>query len=221
MIDSVRNRIYLTRLYLNSIYIVDLLSLNVLDSIAVGLNPQGLLIVGSELYVCNSGYGTSRSVSVVDLNADTVKATITAGEGPTSAAVAPDGKIWIACTGISFPPPTTPGSVFIIDPVSRTPVDSILFSENLNGAIGMGRNGYAFVAGATGVYRIHLATKNVTSNYIPGNYYALAVQEASGDILVTDAKTFNVDGDLYVFSDNGVQKRKRIVGKVPGAIAFK
>lgn len=206
---------------MSSIFVVNLTTLSVMDSVSVGSNPQGMLILNGELYVCNSGYGASRTVSVIDLDSDTVKATINVGEGPTFAAVAPDGRIWIACTGISFPPPTTNGSVFVIDPSTRSVVDSILFSENLNGTISMGRNGYAYVVGGAGLHRIHLSSKSVTSNFIAGTFYALAVEELSGDIYVTDAKTFNVDGDLNIFSDSGVQKKTRLVQKIPGAIAFK
>ena len=221
VIDSVRNRAYISRLYLGSIFVVDINTLTVIDSISVGLNPQGMVIVNGELFVCNSGFGVSRTVSVVDLNTDTVKASINVGEGPTNAAVAPDGKIWIASTGISFPPPTTPGSVFVIDQSTRSVVDSIPFSENLNGTISMGRDGYAYVVGGAGVHRIHLSSRSVTLNFIPGSFYALAVEQVSGDIYVTDARTFTVDGDLYIFSDGGVQKKKRLVQKIPGAIAFK
>jgi YVTN family beta-propeller protein len=221
LIDSVRNRAYVTRLQKRSIFILNLIMLDVLDSIAVGLNPQGMVLVGGELYVCNSGYGDDHTVSVIDLNADTVKAIINVADGPTGAVVAPDGRIWVACTGRAFGTPATPGKVVIINPSSRSVVDSIPFAENLSGSIGIGSD-HAFVIGGLGsLHRINLSSKIVTTNFIPGNFYALAVEAVSGDIYLTDARTFDVDGELFIFSDDGMLKKRHLVQKIPGAIAFK
>jgi DNA-binding beta-propeller fold protein YncE len=220
LIDSVRNRAYVSRLFKSSIYVVELTTLNVIDSVAVGENPQGMIVSNGDLYVCNSGFGEDRTVTVVDLNVDTVRTVIRVGDGPTNAAVAPDGKIWVACTGISYPPPTTPGKVFVINPSSRAVVDSIVFTENLGGAISIG-SAYAFVIGQSGLHRINLATKSVTLGFISGSFYALGVDGPSGDIYLTDARTFDVDGELQIYSSNGILKKRHFVQMLPGAIAFK
>ncbi len=67
-IDSARGRIYVTQLFKNTVGVLDLTSLAPVDSFAVGANPQEMLIQGSRLFICNSGYGGARSVTVYDLS---------------------------------------------------------------------------------------------------------------------------------------------------------
>src|SRR3990170_1259599 len=83
-----------------SVTVLDIGNFTILrDSIAVGPNPQGIMVTGGKIYVCNSGFGTGRTVSVIDGSIDRVFKTIQVGDGPTIARVTPDGRVWVLCTG--------------------------------------------------------------------------------------------------------------------------
>lgn len=228
LIDSTRNRAYLTRLYSSSIFVLNLTSLSVVDSVTVGANPQGMVLNGNNLFVCNSGYGSSRTVSVVDVLADTVKRTLTLADGPTNAALAPDGKLWVVCTGNAFGTPATTGKVFIINTTTFAVEDSITFSENLWGTIAMGIDGYAYVLGISSgsfyggpMHRISLATRNVALRFVAGTFYGIAVDAVSGDVYLTDVKNFSANGEVLIHTKEGVLKKRFNVQRGPSVMAFK
>lgn len=228
IIDSLHNRIFITRLFKNSLYVLDLSTLAIIDSVGVGSNPQGMVISGNDLFVCNSGYGSDSTISIVDVVSDTVKATIRVGFGPAGIAIAPDGKIWISCTGNAFGSPPSHGRVYVLNSSSYAIEDSIVFTENLWGNITMSSDGFANIIGTTSgsfyggpIHRINTATKAVTLNFISGTYYSAAVYGVTEDIYVADVKNFSTDGVINVYSRTGSAKRSFTVQKGPGVIAFK
>jgi len=228
LIDSVRSRIYMTRLYANSILILDLASLSVLDSVTVGANPQGMALSGNSLFVCNSGYGGDRTVTVIAVPADTIRATLTLDDGPTGIAAAPDGKLWVACTGNAFASPPTTGKVFVLNPSTLAVENSITFTENLWGSIVIGDDGYAYIVGVTSgsfyggpIHRIFLSTRAVRINFVQGTFFALAVDPLSDEIYAADANEFMANGEMNVFSNDGALMQFFTVQRGPGAIAFK
>ncbi|MEK9138911.1 MAG: hypothetical protein AAB393_17460, partial [Bacteroidota bacterium] len=167
-----------------------------------------------------------RTVSIIDVRADTVKTSLVLSDGPTSAALAPDGKVWVACSGNAFGSPPTGGKIFIVNPTSFVKEDSISFSESIWGNIAIGTNGYAYTTGVAGYYggpvhRISLSSKTLEMGFIPDTSYAMAVDEVNGDIYVADAKNFNGNGVVSVYSNTGILSKRFGAQRGPGAITFK
>ena len=227
LIDSLREKAYVTQLFSTSILVLDLPTLGSMGTVQVGPNPQGMVLSGDQLFVCNSGFGSNRTISVIDATLDTVKKTLIVGDGPTGVVVAEDGKIWVVCSGDAFGSPATFGSVYIIDPSAMTVEDSLVFTENLWGAISIGSSGFAYILGVTSgsfyggpIHRIEMATRTVTMNFIPGTFYAMTINEVSGDLYLADAKIFASDGEVHIFTKDGILKKTFTVQKGPGAMVF-
>jgi len=228
VIDSTRGKIYLTRLFKGSLLVLDLATLSIRDSVRVGNNPQGMVLLGERLFVCNSGYGTDRRVSVVDVRADTLLATITVHDGPSAASPASDGRLWIACTGNASGTPPTKGRLVAVDPVTLAVVDSVLFTENLWGSIVAGESGTLYVLGVDGgsfyggpVHRIRLSPRGISAGFIPGTFYALAYDEVGGEVYAASAYDFSRSGDVAVFGPDGVLRRRFGAQLGPGVIRFR
>ncbi len=228
LIDSVNSRIYVTRLFSRSVYVLNLLTLTVVDSIAVGANPQGMVISRGRLFVCNSGYGSDSTVSVIDLSVNRVIASVTTPHGPTNAAVAPDGKVWVACTGNAFGTPATAGAVVVIDPVANSVTSTIPFGENLWGVISIGADGFAYIIGSTPssffggpVHRISLSSRTVISGFIPGTYYGLGYDDVAREIYVSDVKNFSGNGDVKIYTNAGALRKTFSAQKGPAVFAFR
>lgn len=228
LIDSTGGRAYVTRLYKSSILVVNLSSLAIVDSVFVGNNPQGLALAGNHVFACNSGYGSSRTVSVIDVPADTVSKTMTLSDGPTGAALAPDGRLWVACTGNSSGTPVTFGKIFIVNTSTLSIEDSIIFTENLWGSIAMGVDGYAYVLGvAPGsffggpVHRISVATKSVSQGFISGVFYGIAVDGVTGDLYLADAKNLATNGEVLIYSKDGNLRKRFTAQRGPSVVGFK
>ena len=226
LVDTSRNVLYVSCTNTGVVYILDPATLAVINSIQVGANPLGMALARERLFVCNSGYGAGRTVSVVDTRTDTVTATIELSDGPSSAAVAPDGRVWVVCSGNQFGTPPTNGKLFIVNSTSLAVEDSIVFSESLWGSIAMGTNGYAYVTSVAGFYggpidRISVVSKTVQSSFISDTSYAMAVDEVTGAVYVANAAGFSADGVVSIYSSDGVLRKRFVAQRGPGAIAFK
>ena len=228
VLDSVRGRLYVTELYRNAVIALDLATLTVVDTVAVGPNPQEMLLDGDVLYVCNSGYGSGRTVSVVTVAPLAVATTLTVREGPTGITRASDGSIVVACTGNPYSMPAVPGGIYRINAASRTVQDSVIVSDPLWGTVCAGTEGDVFFIGVTSgsfyggpVFRYVISTKALTANAIPGTYYGMAVDASSGDVYVADAKNFSGKGEVRVYSRSLTLKRTLTVQKGPAVFAFK
>lgn len=223
-----RTRAFVTRLYKNSLLVLNLNSLTRVDTIPVGFNPQGMLVHNNLLFVCNSGYGSDRRISVIEIDDNRVLRTLIVPPGPTSGIVAGNGRIWIACTGNPFGSPPTNGAIAILNAASLSIEDSIAFSTPLWGQIARGTDGSVYVIGITPnsysggpVHRIDVQSKSVTLDFVSGTFYSIAVDDLTGDIYLGDAKNFATDGEVQVYNKDGIHKKTFAAQKGPGVIVFK
>lgn len=226
VIDSVRQRIYVTRLYKNSIIALDLATLAIVDSVTVGANPQEMALVGDDLYVCNSGYGAANTVSILSVSPLATRETLRVGAGPTGIVRSDDGVLWVSCTGNPYGTPSLPGGVYKIDPVTRTVQDSVLFTDALWGSIAAG-DGAVYVLGVTPgsyyggpVHRIQTASKTLAQSVIAGTFYGIAVDRASGDLYLADAKSFGAQGEVRSYTSALTIKKVMQVQRGPAVFAF-
>ena len=232
IIDSARNNIIITRLYRQSIIVLDRTSLQIKDSISVGTNPIGLLIDGNYLYVSNSGYGSDNRVSVIDLRTLTVERTIIVGDGPSGMTKADDGNIYIACTGNEYGTPMTFGSLHVLSASSRSLIDSNYFQKTLTGTIasasggqvlfGVSSPGSYYGGGIAKMHRTGTGTFDLSMDFISGNYYSIAIDGESSEIYCSDVRSFSSDGEIVVHGlADGVKKFSFPAQKGPGSILFK
>jgi hypothetical protein len=120
------------------------------------------------------------------------------------------------------------GSVFVVDPVQRAVIDSIHFPGQLTGGLAAGTGGAVYVLGAAAgsfyggpVHRILRATKAVSSDFIPGTFYAMTEDEVSGDLYLADVKSFAIPGTLSIYTSQGSLKKSFQVQRGPGRIVFR
>jgi hypothetical protein len=227
-LDSARGRLYATELYGNAVMAVDLTTLRIVDSVSVGANPQDMLLVGNELYVCNSGYGSDNRVSVLSVSPLALIKTIILGAGPTGITRASDGSVVVVCTGNPYGMPAVPGSIYRIDAATRSVKDSLVMTEPLWGSICAGTNGEVYVLGVTAgsyyggpVHRLVLSTHALTASVVPGTFYAMAIDASSGDMYLADAKGFASQGEVRIVSPAFTVKRTLQVERGPSVFAFK
>lgn len=76
--------------------VLDLKTNTVSKTIEVGVQPEKLAVVGSRLYVTNSGGNT---VTVINTSTDAVEGTITVGDSPNSVVEDRNGNVWVLSGG--------------------------------------------------------------------------------------------------------------------------
>jgi YVTN family beta-propeller protein len=227
IIDSVRGNICITRLYKGSVVFVDLQTLHVKDSVSVGQNPMEMVLTGNRLFVCNSGYGADNSISVVNAETRTVETTLRVGAGPSGIVLGADGMLWVSCTGNDYSTPKLAGAVYRINPSAKMVTDSVTFVDPLSGTIASSIRGYVYVIGTSSSYfggpihRIAVASMGVTLNFIPGTFYGLGCDDASGDLYCADAMSFTSPGVVSIFTEGGVPKKSFTAERGPSLFLFR
>ncbi|MFN0050242.1 MAG: YncE family protein, partial [Cytophagales bacterium] len=111
----------------DALVIIDLRTNQVAGSIAVGSDPDQMVLTNGYLFVANSGYASTNNndnrISVIDTATDKLIQHINVGDRPLSMAVDQSGKLWVACAGFKkynnqgeFSAESTAGSLYQINP---------------------------------------------------------------------------------------------------------
>ncbi|MCB2204900.1 hypothetical protein KQI65_09120 [bacterium] len=212
---------FISNLYRNSVSVVDPASGTLTAEISVGNNPDGMAISRGLLYVANSGFGSDNTVSVVVPDSNSVRRTLLVGDGPTTIIPLTDDAVAVLCNGdygdFNDPNDDTPGSLYIIDTGKLTVIDSLELGGHPSRLVRDDR-GYLYTLGGTGVTRIHLASKTVTADFIPGYFYGLLIDTADQRIYVSDAKDYVQAGSVGYYSYEGSEIGSISAGVVPGSM---
>jgi DNA-binding beta-propeller fold protein YncE len=228
VISADGSRMFVTMLYSDSILSIDPTILAVRRTLYAGPNPQGMAIAGLRLFVCNSGFGSGRTVSVFNIDSEQLLTTIDLHDGPSGVACAPDGRVWVVCAGNPYLAVPTSGRVYVLDGSSLTVQDSVVFDGSLFGPIALSDDGYAYVLGVTPgdffggpVHRITMSGLALSLNHVAGTYYSLACEPGTSDLYLADAKSFTGTGEISVITPAGAVREKFDAQRGPGKIAFK
>jgi len=216
MAFSGASKAYITNLVANSVAVLNIESGDLSDPISVGTAPEGIIVVNNTAYVANSGgYPTysGSSVSVIDIESDSVNKTLELPANPQELAFGPDGNIYVVCTGNYV---NEYGSIIKINPygaddytplvvdtvnIGGFPADIIITNAGIAylAEFGDGQNGFLY---AYNIYTGEII--NDVSDPIRVGYGAMQ--------LYYDNRT----NDLYVnnFSDDNVQLLDAATGAV-------
>ncbi len=119
---------YVTDFNIDSVSVVNVNTRKVIDTIPVGIGPEGIALVGDKVYVTNTEWDTvtgtygQGTVSVIETATDSVTKVIDVGTNPQDLALDQDGELNVVCTGDYW---LIPGKIWVIDTVSDSVVDSI------------------------------------------------------------------------------------------------
>lgn len=219
------NTAYVSSLYKNKCYRINPGTGQVTDSVSVGPNPEGVVSLDGRVFVANSGFGFGNSISVIDVESNTVEKTLTVSDNPISAVT--DGTEYIYVLGSGSygadffdPADDTPAFLWKIDAVQIEITDSLRISGHPS-RFCIGPEGKGYAIGETGIIEFNLDGLEISNpELIPGSFYGLSYDTVSDKIFVTDAKDFQQNGELLIFDTSGNQVAKYPAGLIPGAIGF-
>ncbi len=220
-------RAYVTNLFGNSVSVVDLTQNREIKTIPVGRNPNGIAVAQGKAYVANTGFGSSRTVSVIDISKDEVVRTLEMPfDGPTHVFVDDDGQVWVVCSGrtdYQNPANSTPGGFVVLDPRTDAIVSTIAANRGLGGkafggdvAVGPG---VAFVLHGEGLMRLNTRTNTLeNATLIGGAFGAVGYDPVREEIYLTDVKDFVQSGEVFIYTLSGVRRGSFPAGIIPGAV---
>ncbi|MCI2082254.1 MAG: YncE family protein [Bacteroidales bacterium] len=214
---------------------IDTATMTVVDTCIVGYQPEEMAISEGKLYVANSGgYRVpdyDSTVSVISLNTFKVIKTIGVAINLHRMEVDGYGQIWVSSRGDYY---DVPSKTCVID--SRT--DEVTDRLDLPNS-GMALCGDSlYVYGAEWNYGTKKNTisyaivdvrshKVLTDDFITDDTkskieipYGIAVNPATREIFVTDARDYVTPGKLYCLNPDGTRKWSVTTGDIPAHIVF-
>jgi len=219
--------------FAGKVYIINLVTLELTDSIAVGNGPENIVKSGNYVFVANSGGWTNDStVSVIDVTTDQVIKTIHAGDNPTDLVVDNNGDIWVLCKGKVVYDQNwnitdeTDSKLVKINGGNRSVEETFVvgqtgdfFNPNRLAISNDGQN--IFFGEAGGIYRMNIADSNVpTSVFIAKQYYGLDIDPDNGTVYCLKANGFDANGMVYMYNSNGILTDSLGVGIAPNGATF-
>jgi hypothetical protein len=188
--------------------------------------PGGIATAGGNVFI--SDYGTyvngqfvpGHYVKVVNGSSVQLADSIRAGVAPGAMAVL-NGKLFLVCAGTQSVQPW----LYQLDPVTDQAEDSIRLTGSVSDIATDGRD--LFVLSTSGVAKFAVRPLRVIQNPFISRagglyFYALGVDESSGEIYVTNIVSPGGSGRLEIYSSLGIAKRLPLAGGIfPGALAFK
>ncbi len=225
------SKAYVTNLYDNSVTSFNPTTLQIIkERISVGKNPQSLLVNGNKLYVCNSGWGSDSTVSIIDISKDSVIKTLTIGDQPSGIGIDADGEIIVKFDGkmdFTNPSKDTEGGVAIINPST----DEIKSKTKLSlSTYGHGekfistKKNYALLQTNIGIIKYNTITNIFEStSFINTSQFSvnrIFVDEANELIYISDAKDYTNAGEIHIYKNDGSKIGSYKTGIIPGSIAF-
>ena len=212
---------------------IDTLMLKETRRTEVGRQPEEMAVVGSKLYVANSGgYSPEqyeRTISVVDLATLVETSTIDVAINLHRLKADQYGDLYVTSRGDAK---DIPSKLFVVD--TRTAQVKKVFDISAGNLAIDGDLAYIYSAefnSSTGLNTISYSMLNVkeetllTSKFITDGSdiklpYGIAVHPLTKEVFVTDATDYVTPGMLYCFDRNGKKKWSVQTGDIPAQFAF-
>lgn len=231
---------------LGAVFKIDTASLQVVDKVTVGYQPEEMVVLGDYLYVANSGgYRVpyyDNTVSVVEFEGFHQEQQIVVGLNLHRIKADKYGKLWVSSRGnyndIYSPYGSVPSNLFVLD--KRVGYNEMIVTDTINvPCSNMAIHGdslYLYSHDYDNITQqstltygiINIKTKKVVSkNFITDGTekeikmpYGISIHPETGDIYVTDAKNYVSTGTLSCYNKEGKRKWRVSTGDIPAHMVY-
>lgn len=199
--------------YDGTVAVIDTASLTIDKLITVGSNPEQLVVANDKLFVANSGglnfpYYDS-TVSVVDLSSYTEIKKIVVGMNPGKMAADDNGNVFVVAAGNYT---NVAATLIQLDAGTETvkkTLDSSVYLVRVSGDKLYATGGYGINQKVIVFNTNDLSVSN--ENFITDGTsitltYGLNIDDANGDVYITDAKNYVSAGEVFCFDKTGKKK---------------
>ena len=229
------NKAYVSDLVGTGLWIINPQDMTHCGFIETGKTTEKLVPVGNELYVSNwslyyiapGSHDSYNTVQVIDMNNDVKVAEIEVGKEPNSMAVDKNSHVWVLCEGRSWDEDYgEKPSLWEIDTQLKTAEKRFEFNGTATVLRANPSGDQLYMFYNNEVRRFDIASLTFSESFHiaaepEGMFYNMAVEPKSGDIYVTDAKNYMMNGTVYRYSNDGVLLSSFEAGVIPSAMLFK
>ena len=229
------NKAYVSDLIGTGLWIVNPQDMSHCGFIETGKTTEKLVPVGNELYVSNwstyyiapNSHDSYNTVQVIDMNNDVKVAEIVVGKEPNSMAADKNGHVWVLCEGRSWDEDFgEKPSLWEIDTQLKTAEKRYEFDGTATVLRTNPSGDQLYMFYDNKVRRFDIASLAFSESFgiaaePESMFYNMAVEPKTGDIYVTDAKNYMMNGTVYRYSNDGVLLNSFEAGVIPSAMLFK
>lgn len=222
------NKSYISDFQMKGITVVNTATLQALGTILTGKTTERMVLYQDKVFVANwSNYNqTSKNntVQVIDVIQDKLTDSIVVTKEPNSMVLDKYGKLWVLCSGgfLNEEQPAlykinasnhTIESVFTFQNIGSSP-NQLVINVSLDTLYFINNNIYRMPVGASSLpEQAFIERKN-------RNYYHLAIDPYSSEVLATDAGNYLQKGYVFRFKPDGTIIDSLTAGIIPGFIGF-
>ncbi|MBC6990905.1 DUF5074 domain-containing protein [Hymenobacter sp. BT491] len=205
--------------------VLDLRTNTITKTIAVGRQPEHLLLANGKVYVSNSDENT---LSVINPATDAVESAISVQDGPNDLVQDKAGNVWVLCTGItryqtSAPYAvisSTPGNLIKFSPAAPTAPTVLPFAGSPSGLHLNGAADQLYYSYKGGVYRLSTTDAALPATpLIRRSFYGLGVDPQDNTIYGSVAP-YTAAGKFIRYQANGTAIDSFNVNLLPNGFIF-
>ena len=229
------NKAYVSDLMGMGLWIVNPQDMSHCGFIETGKTTEKLVPVGNELYVSNwstyyiapNSHDSYNTVQVIDMNNDVKVAEIEVGKEPNSMAVDKNGHVWVLCEGRLWDEDYgEKPSLWEIDTQLKTAEKRYEFDATATVLRANPSGDQLYMFYNNEVRRFDIASLAFSESFgiaaePESMFYNMAVELKTGDIYVTDAKNYMMNGTVYRYTSDGLLLSSFEAGVIPSAMLFK
>ena len=234
MLPVASDKAYVSDIVGTKLWIVNPQDMTHTGTIDMGKSTETMVQFGRELYVTNwSRYYVqgmvNNTVQVVNVDNDMKVADIEVGFEPNGMVVDKNGFIWVLCEG-DVNDGTVPSTLWKINPNTKASTLVVTYEKKaMNLAIDPTGSYLYYVYGGDWVnggdlHRANVDQPEAEDNFvIPAEgkmFYKIALNPNNGDIYLSDAKTYTMNGTVYRYNSDGVLLGSFDAGICPGFMLF-
>lgn len=206
--------------------VLNLSNYTISGTIPVDEGPERIVENNGNLYVAHQGgYGYGNTISVINATSNSVSTTIPVGDVPNSLQVK-NGVLYVMCGGkAAWTQDETLGKLFKINLSTNTVSSSIDFATGKHPSNLCIFNDAIYYTQDSDVFSMGLNTSTLPSNPLFSTFgqgvygvYSFAVE--NNKIYVGDARDYNSNGKVYIYSLLGNLENQYTVGVIPTGFYF-
>jgi len=214
------SKAYLTSLYGNKIYVIDLELDSVVSTIQTGGWNEDLVLYNERIFTVNRDLDV---LQIVDINTDVIIETINTGKSPNSILLDMNNQLWVLCDG-GFE--EEKAELISISTSDFSILTIFQFEDIQDSPRNLEINGDSSI-----LYFINqgIAAMSILDNVLSasvivdqGNrtFYGLGIDPKTGDIYISDARDYAQEGQIYRYAFDGLEIDNFKVGIIPGTFTF-
>lgn len=220
------NKAYVSDLMGTGLWIVNPQDMTHCGFVETGKPTENLIQIDNELWTTNwSNYyqpeTTNNTVQVVDIQNDVKVAEVEVELGPNSMVVDKEGMVWVLCDNGWE---TTTFSLCKINPMLRRVERTYTFEGGYPSHLCIDQSGSRLFFIDYNVCSMNINDEaSLNTSFIAAEgrtFYNMAIDPATGDFYVADAKNYVQNGEVLRYSSDGVLLKQFQAGICPSAMMF-